>query len=289
MDSGPDARMAGVVRAATVAAAVDALADGTRRVVAGGTWLMRAPLRGEEPTRAGVLVGSIPELSTVSIEPDRATLGAALTHADIVAAVTDAPALKGLVTAAGNAANPQVRSVATLGGNLCTSEFASADLVPQFLALDATVDVAGADGATSLGLRDFLAMREACFGLLVRVHVPLGQFRSAHARLPLRKAGDYPVATVSANVSLSPDGMIERARIAVGAVEAVARRWERLEAELVGMPVDPGMAAETSAALTNDFRGRDGIEAPGWYRTKVLPALVRKAFEDLASQMTEAA
>jgi hypothetical protein len=29
---------------------------------------------------------------------------------------------------------------------------------------------------------------------------------------------------------------------------------------------------------------RDGVEAPGWYRTKVLPSLVRKAASALRDQ-----
>jgi carbon-monoxide dehydrogenase medium subunit len=33
-----------------------------------------------------------------------------------------------------------------------------------------------------------------------------------------------------------------------------------------------------------DFKGRDGVEAPGWYRTKVLASLVRRAVTELQAQ-----
>ncbi len=98
---------------------------------------------------------------------------------------------------------------------------------------------------------------------------------SAHIRLPLRKAGDYPVAIVS--VARAADG---GTRIAVGSVEPVARRWTALEAALAGQAFTPEVA-QALAEKTNDFIGRDGVEAEGWYRREVLPALVRRAFAAL--------
>jgi carbon-monoxide dehydrogenase medium subunit len=72
---------------------------------------------------------------------------------------------------------------------------------------------------------------------------------------------------------------IETARIAVGSVERVARRWERLEACLVGSPMDAHLAAEHAASLSDEFHGRDDVAAPGWYRRQVLPTLVRRAIQ----------
>jgi len=125
----------------------------------------------------------------------------------------------------------------------------------------------------------FMAMRTrlAAGALVRRVIVPRGPGRSAHLRLPLRKAGDYPVAIVSLAVTLGAGGAVERARVAVGSVEPAARRWERLEGELTGHPLDADRAAEKAESVCGDFQGRDGIEAPGWYRLKVLPSLVRRA------------
>ena len=46
-------------------------------------------------------------------------------------------------------------------------------------------------------------------------------------------------------------------------------------------PLDPQSAGESAEAVSTDFVGRDGIEAPGWYRVEVLPALVRRAVQAL--------
>ena len=65
--------------------------------------------------------------------------------------------------------------------------------------------------------------------------------------------------------------------IAVGSVEPVARRWERLEAALIGHPLDPAEAARTATELADEFVGRDSVDAPAWYRVNVLPGLIRRA------------
>jgi carbon-monoxide dehydrogenase medium subunit len=246
---------------------------------------MRGPLRGEEPLRTGVLISGIPELARITVGNDRISIGAGVTHAVLAKALVSVAEFDGLAAAAARAANPAIRSVATVGGNLCAASFAASDLAPQLLCLDATVDVATASGVESMTLERFLAARATLGGgLLTAIHVARGTFRSAHARLPLRRAGDYPVAIVSVSARTEPGGSLADVRIAVGSVEATARRWTRLEAALEGKPLDPAAAAEHAALLTGDFSPREGVEAPAWYRTRVLPSLLRRAFEDLAGQ-----
>ena len=65
----------------------------------------------------------------------------------------------------------------------------------------------------------------------------------------------------------------------MGAVEAVARRWTELEDALIGDALDPRRAFDLAAGHAHIFSGREGIEAPGWYRVSVLPTLVRRAVE----------
>ena len=274
-------------RPTSIAEAVAALGDGIRPIIAGATWIMRAPTRGEALPRTGVLVGGIPDLTRIDVEPKGLAIGAGVNHAALADALADLPEFQGLATAAAKSAKPSIRSVATVGGNLCATAFAASDLAPQLLCLDATVNYATAAGTQTMPLERFLAARATLDGgLLTAIHVPRGAFRSAHARLPLRKAGDYPVAIVSLAAMLG-GGKLAGLRVAVGSVEATARRWTRLESALEGSPLDPAAAAQRAAGLTGDFSPRDGIEAPAWYRTKVLPTLVRKAFEDLAAQMVE--
>lgn len=277
-DAAPDPAF---VTPATLSEALAALARPGAVAVAGGTWVMRAPLRHEG--RAGVMVSlaGLPGLAGVRVTAAAVEIGAMVTH-EALAALPDAPDLRGLRMAAAAAANPGVRRLATVGGNLCAADFAAGDLVPALLALGAEVTVGTSAGEGVMDLSAFLSRREAAGPwLLTQVRIGRDPGRlSAHARLPMRKAGDYPCAIIS--LSLAPEaGCIRAPRIAVGAVEGAARRWTALEQALDGAPVDPAGAEEAARGLTGVFTPREGPDAPGWYRLSVLPVLVRRALETL--------
>jgi carbon-monoxide dehydrogenase medium subunit len=272
---------ASIYVARSLASALDALAEygAAGTAFAGGTWIMRSLIR-HEPLRAHyVAIGRVAELGAVRIEPDVIEIGAAVTHAALAAALSDLPEFAVLAAAAGRSANPAIRALATIGGNLATSDFAAADCVPALLCLDAEIEVSGRDGRERMKLEHFLKIRStlAPGRLVTQIIVPRGERKTAHARLPLRKAGDYPVAIVSLSISVDAAGRVQAARIAVGSVEPVARRWERLEAALIGRPLDAEKAARTAAELADEFVGRGGVDAPAWYRVDVLPGLVRRA------------
>lgn len=249
-------------------------------VLAGGTWLMRSPLRGLDLPYSIVTLHAIPALSCIEIEPDRIILGAAVTHAALARGLRGIRGVEAVVMAAEGAANPAIRHAATLGGNLCTHDFAAADLVPALLALDTTVELRSDTGTSTLPFDKFLANRRTLLAraILCRVLISRSTLASSHARLPLRKAGDYPVAIAS--VAIGADGAV---RIAVGAAEEVARRWTALE-KAIGSEVPSPANALALAERCNDFVGRDGVEADGWYRRQVLPVLFTRALSALARE-----
>lgn len=271
---------------ASLPEAVAALSEQDATPLAGATWIMRAPVRGEALAGPYVAVSGLAELRAVEITDAEIAIGAAVTHASLCAALDGTADCAALVQAAGRAANPAIREVATIGGNLCASSFAASDLAPALLALDAQVEMVRASGAERQPIEAFLATRANLppGWLLSRVIVPRAGRVSAHARLPLRRAGDYPVAIVSASLERQSDGAVASARIAVGSVEAVARRWFALERTLAGRPLDPEAAAEAARERIGGFQGRDGVEAPGWYRTQVLPNLVRAALSGVRAR-----
>ena len=262
--------------------ALAALADRGRAgaPLAGATWIMRAPIRRERQQGPSyVAISKIGELRNVEILDHAIGIGACVTHAELATSLASLPECRALAQAAGASANPAVRQVATLGGNLCATKFAAADLVPALICLRAELDLETPRGSERIAVERFLAVRSSmepdC--LLRRVVIPRAARRSVHVRLPLRKAGDYPVAIVSMAATLNSKGIVTDANVVVGAVEPEARRWTRLEADLVGHAIDPRRAAETAEKYSGDFQGRDGVEAPGWYRVKVLASLVRRA------------
>ena len=267
--------------APTLDDAVAALAERGRggAALAGATWIMRAPLRRERNDLSYVAIAKIAVLKELSIGDEELSIGACVTHAELTRELAAVPDCRALALAASNAANPAIRQVATIGGNLCATHFAAADLVPALLCLNAAIELQGPRGTERIPLGDFLKIRSSLApGQLVRrIIVARAKRRSVHVRLPLRKAGDYPVAIFSLGVTLDARGVVTSAAAALGSIEPTARRWYELEAELVGRFLEPAHAAEIAAEHCGALRARDGVEAPGWYRLKVLPSLVRRA------------
>ncbi len=126
--------------------------------LAGATWIMRAPLR-QEKHLSYVAIGRIASLQDVSVSDHDVSIGACVTHAELALKLAALPDCRALALAAGSAANPAVRQVATIGGNLCAANFAAADLIPAFLCLNAEIELLGPQGTERLPLRHFLDIR----------------------------------------------------------------------------------------------------------------------------------
>ena len=287
MSSPADERFYVATSVADAVAALAARGEATAPL-AGATWIMRAPIRQEPFERTYVAIGRIDELLRIDVSDGEIAIGACVTHAQLAAALADAVDCRALTMAAASAANPAIRQVATIGGNLCAAQFAASDLAPALLCLDADVETEASGGTERMSTCQFLARRTGSGprDAAEAHHRPRTPARSVHVRLPLRKAGDYPVAIVSIAGAVPPsDGAVERIRIAVGSVEPVARRSETLEALLSGRVLDPQHAFEMADAECGIFQGRDGVEAPGWYRVKVLPSLLRRGSPGIAGRL----
>ncbi len=257
--------------------------------LAGCTWIMRAPARGERLRSAYVSLQDLDELLAV-VPGDPTVLGARVTHAGLAALDDGAGPLGALAEAARRSANLAIRNVATLGGNLCAAPFAAADLVPALLVAEAAVRVASPPGELELPVADYLATRGSREPgeLVVALAVPAPpNRRSWYERLTVRGSGEYPIVGVAVSVDLDREGRAASARVAVGGVEEAARRCPAAEAALSGRLLDAAAGGEAGGAAAAELKARDGVDAPGWYRLAVLPSLVRRVVERLAEGRTE--
>ncbi|MFE3836416.1 FAD binding domain-containing protein [Pseudogemmobacter sonorensis] len=252
------------------------------RAIAGATWIMRGPTRGEPVPARLVALNRIAELQGVEIGAQRARIGAMASHDLMARSLPDAPDLHALARAAGASANPGIRRLATLGGNLCATGFVAADLVPALMCLDARIGIATAEGRRDLDMAEFMALRRGTTPFLV-THATFARSarRSAHARTPAR---DYPVAIASLALTLDTGGRIATIRLALGAVEADARRWTAFEARAVGKSPDPAAMAALARDLAGGLAPVTALDAPGWYRAQILPALVGRAFGQIVQE-----
>ncbi|TKV57720.1 FAD-binding molybdopterin dehydrogenase [Nakamurella flava] len=252
--------------------------------LAGGTWLMRD----RQPPSTWVAVHRLSELRGGGTTEDHTRWGAMTTHSEL-GRVAGHPALRAVATAARTSAFPQVRAVATIGGNICARGFVEADLVPALLAVGARVQLHTVDGAETCPLEDHLgtAPDRDRPALLVTVSAGHGrQRRSGYGRITVRGGGEYPLTAVAVSAELTTSANGVRAtdvRFVVGAVEHQARRVAEAETALEGTDLGPEAGRSAAAAAAAALTARDDLYAPGWYRLAVLPTVVAAALADLHS------
>ncbi|MEH6526827.1 MAG: FAD binding domain-containing protein [Sneathiella sp.] len=251
-------------------------------LLAGGTWLMRAEARQETNNKVFVSLAGIEELHVTEVSEASIKVGSMVTHDALSKAVVGMEDLAGLFYAANNSANPAIRLMATVGGNICTTEFAAADLLPVLLSLDATIELQSLSGTRKISVADFVAngRRLTNAELLTHIHIPRSGRFSSHTRLLMRKAGEYPVANLSLCADFDHGGKISFVRIVVGSVEMQPKRWIGLERTILGARAIEIDVKGLAKSHVDEFEGREGTDAPAWYRKKILPVLASRAFSE---------
>jgi carbon-monoxide dehydrogenase medium subunit len=162
-------------------------------------------------------------------------------------------------------ADPLVRNLATIGGNLAHADPAN-DHPATMLALGAELVARGPSGQRRIPITSFftgpfettLELGE----LLVEIRVPVPAPRSGGAYLKFeRKVGDFATAAVAAQLTLRGDGTCEQAGIALTNVGLMPIKAVSAEAALRGRRLDEptiASAAELAAEAaepTADLRG----------------------------------
>jgi CO/xanthine dehydrogenase FAD-binding subunit len=214
-----------------------------------------------QPAKALLLRGA--GLAGIARDGTRVTIGATTPVEELVG--MPAP----LGPCAANIADLEIRSQATVGGNICAGEGNEAprgDLQGAFLALGATVRSAGEGGIGEESLEDFLPRRRERLLLDVSFEEPVA---GAFAGLDRPHTHDYTALAVSG--ARSADGTIWLATTGAGS-------WGARLPSAEAASGDPDAAGQ---AALEDVSPHDDALASAWYRAKVLPVLVRRVLTEL--------
>jgi len=162
-------------------------------------------------------------------------------------------------------ADPIVRNLATIGGNLAHGDPAN-DHPATMLALGAEIVAVGPKGERRMPIATFFTGPFET-GLkpdeiLVEIRVPVPPARSGGAYLKLeRKVGDFATAAVAVQVTLGANGACEQAGIGLTNVGLTPIKATKAEASLKGKALDESaikQAAELAAQAAEpsaDLRG----------------------------------
>jgi CO/xanthine dehydrogenase FAD-binding subunit len=286
--------MGGYLRPGALAEALEALAAGLADgrppvVVAGAT--DHYPARLGRVTDEEILdISGIAGLRQVQATEAGWWIPAGATWADLLEARLP-PLFDGFRGAARAVGGVGVQNRGTVVGNLCNASPA-ADGIPNLLALDALVELASVRGVRRLPVGGFVTGNrstlrepdELVTGVVIQEPVASGgAISSAFLKLGSRAYLVISIAMVAAVLVRDAGGRIVDARVAVGACSPVARRLAALEAELVGRPAAPGLAAAVRLEHLDQLAPISDVRATALYRMTAAEILVRRALEELVA------
>jgi len=254
---------------------------GEAKVLAGGQSLLPVmKLRLAEP-KALVDLNRIADLAFIREDDKFLRIGAMTRTNDLLDSKMLRERYPILTDAAYEIADPLVRNMGTVGGNVSHGDPAN-DLPACMLALGAQYVVKGPKGSRTIPAKEFyqdtfvtaLEPNE----ILVEIHVPKARPRQGTAYVKLEKrVGDFPIVGVAANLVIDSKGKIEQAGVGLTAVGATALKATDAERELVGKVADDALLgraaalAEAMAKPTSDLRG------PAEYKKAMVRVLTRRA------------
>ncbi len=162
-------------------------------------------------------------------------------------------------------ADPLVRNMATVGGNLAHGDPGN-DHPATMIALGAQVVALGPKGERVIPIDDFfLGLFQTVLQadeILTEIRIPTPPPRSGGAYFKLeRKVGDYATAAAAAQITLGPSGAVERVGLALTNVGPKPVRSAAAEKHLVGKKPDPasiGEAARLVAQASSPSADRRG-------------------------------
>jgi CO/xanthine dehydrogenase FAD-binding subunit len=257
------------------------------RIVAGGTDMM-ADLKFAPASHAPDVVVDISradELKKIAVTDQGLSIGALVTHTQIMRSPLIRDMFPALVDAAHTIGAVQTRNLGTLGGNLVTG-VPSMDSGPTLVALEAVASIAGPAGRRQVPLAEFwLGPRKTVLKpdeLLVEIIIPKQNLnKPTHfLKFGLRKGQALALVNVASSFRVDWDKNIFVApRIALGAVAPKVIRAVKAEAYLEGRKITPEAMAEAGQLASGDARPISDFRASAEYRKDLVAILTRRTLE----------
>ena len=259
--------------------------DGTARIIAGGTDLVLWARSGQIEQNIMVDITRIEGIGTIDASvQDKITLGAGVTHAAVAANPVIRSRFSALADGCRSVGSPQIRHIATLGGNIVSAQPAADSVIPMVV-LDASCEVISPEGVriesidnlhAGVGKSKVNPTRE----VISRIFLPIPEVRYATAftRIAPREAMALPIVNCAIRVLLDGNTITE-ARIALAPVATTPFRAVQTEEFLVGKDVtDERVAIEAGRVASEEANPRDSLQrGSGAYRKVLAGDLVTSA------------
>jgi aerobic carbon-monoxide dehydrogenase medium subunit len=270
-------------RPASVGEAVGLLAElgeDARPLAGGHSLIPMMKLRLASPAHLVDLAG-VADLKGIRADGGDIVIGAMTTQHELAGSELLSAKIPILRETSLQVADPQVRYVGTLGGNVANGDPGN-DMPAVMLCLGATYHVAGKSGERRVAAREFYqgayftALEPGEIVTAVRIPVPADGHGFAYEKLK-RKVGDY--ATAAAAVVLTADGGGSVESCSIGLTNLAETPLWAAEAAgiVVGSKLDAAALKRAVAAAEAITSPASDAHGPAHYRTKMAGVMLARA------------
>lgn len=185
-------------------------------------------------------------------------------------------------------ADPQVRNMGTLGGNLAHGDAAN-DHPAVMLALHATIVATGPDGEREIPIDEFFygfyqtALAQDEILTEIRIPVPAQGTGSAYHKLE-RKVGDYATAGVAVQITLDKDNTVKYIGIGLTNVNPTPLRAERSEKLLLGQTLSEDLVVQAGQLASEDCSPSSDLRGSEEYKRAMVAVLVKRMIHKAAER-----
>ena len=178
-------------------------------------------------------------------------------------------------------ADPQVRNLATVGGNLAHGDPAN-DHPATMIALGAQVVANGPKGERVIPIENFFVSLFTTAlkpdEILTEIRVPVPPPRSAGAYLKLeRKVGDFATAAVAVQVTLDEKGACQKVGMGLTNVGATPVKARKAEDFLRGKKLDDDAIAQAAQLAADQAEPSADLRGPVEYKKGLVKELAKRA------------
>jgi aerobic carbon-monoxide dehydrogenase medium subunit len=185
-------------------------------------------------------------------------------------------------------ADPQVRNLATVAGNLAHGDPAN-DHPATMLALGAQVVATGPAGERIIPIEEFfLSVFSTALTpgeILTEIRIPIPPAHSGGAYLKLeRKVGDFATAAVAAEVTLDGKGAVQKVGIGLTNVGPTPIKARKAEEFLRGKKLDEANARQAGQLAADEAQPSSDLRGPAEYKRGLVKELAKRALSRAAER-----
>ncbi len=250
-------------------------------LLAGGTDLLVDVDTGIRKARHLVSLARIPGVNGIEEEDERVIMGAGCTANEIESSSVIQNSFPEICQMVPTFASPQVRTRATVGGNIC-SAVACGDFPVILIALGSQVELVSSGGNRIIALGDFfLGNRETVLKkgeILTRILIPRKPADSAATYLKFLRRASNSLAVASVAVFLRfEENICRQARIVLGAVAPIPMTAERASGSLEGKTVDKAAISEAASLASKECKPITDLRGTEEFRRELVYVLTKRA------------